>query len=753
MLYEEKIKKILEKRGISTESEIRDFLNPSLSNFHDPSRLAGMKDAGQRISQAINENQSILIYGDYDADGICSVSMLYLFLKSKGIEANVFIPNRHTDGYGLSEETIDYLVNTYFPDLVITVDTGISAHNEVEMLKDCGVDVIVTDHHEPPEALPDCIIVDPKCEGQDYPFNGLSGAGVVFKIIQYMGGLDEAMQLVDICAISTIGDIVPLLDENRIITKFGLEKMNAEEPRPAIAYLKKFLKIEKLNSTDITFKLVPRLNACGRMDSAFKGFEFLIGEDEETIKSKFAEIEHDNEERLRQSQEIQEEINFQLIGIDLNVQPAIFVKSDNINLGLIGIVASKLCGQYSRPVFVFTVDDDGNYKASIRSIEGVDVFSLLDKHRDLLIDVGGHSMAGGLTIAPENYDIFKKTIQAEIKVIYDNLEVKNTLDYDAEISENDINLNFAKAIEQLEPFGFCNPKPVLLLKCDGVSYEPMKSFRHFRAITPKKHEIVSFFGEKFRPIFAMPGSKNIFLNIEVDTFYKCKKAKATLKDVYVEPSEIINSGDEKVIKYMEMIFNTIATNKSNYIKKISSIEECDKYLKNKSGTMVVTDDFHLAKDISKKYKIRIATLPSGNGESVVYYNPVTCTRFEELTQYKNMIFVDGGLCDEEFGSINANTFVVNKKQHITIDKSREVFAKCYKLLLSRIPNAGNDIIELAKKIRGTNDEISLTQLAFTIFVSAELGFINYKKSDIVELSHVAKKEKTDLGASKFFNLI
>ena len=408
MLYEEKVKNILRKRGISTEKEIRDFLEPSLNALHDPKLLKGMDEATRRIFQAIEEKQTVLIYGDYDADGICSVSMLYLFLKSKGIEPIAFIPNRHTDGYGLSEETVEYIASTYFPDLVITVDTGISAHDEVEMLKDCGIDVIVTDHHEPPEVLPECVIVDPKCAGQDYPFNGLCGAGVVFKVIQYMGGLDEALKYVDICAISTIGDIVPLLDENRVLTKFGLDVINSDNPRPSIAYFKRVSKIVKLDSTDISFKLVPRLNASGRMDSAFKGFEFLIGEDESVIAEKYASIEEDNNERLKQSQEIQNEINRQLIGIDLNSEPAIFVKSENINLGLIGIIASKLCGQYLRPVFVFTADENGNFKASIRSIDGINVFELLDKHRAELIDVGGHSLAGGLTIAPENYDKLKK---------------------------------------------------------------------------------------------------------------------------------------------------------------------------------------------------------------------------------------------------------------------------------------------------------------------------------------------------------
>lgn len=752
MLYDEKVKNILKKRGISTEKEIHDFLEPSLSALHDPKLLRGMDKASNRILQAIEEKQTVLIYGDYDADGICSVSMLYLFLKSRGLEPIAFIPNRHTDGYGLSEETVEHIASTYFPDLVITVDTGISAHDEVEMLKDCGIDVIVTDHHEPPEILPDCTIIDPKCTGQSYPFAGLCGAGVVFKLIQYIGGVEEALNYVDICAISTIGDIVPLLDENRVLTKLGLEKINGDNPRPSIAYFKKLLKIVKLDSTDITFKLVPRLNASGRMDSAFKGFEFLIGEDEAVLAEKFASIEEDNNERLKQSQEIQNEINKQLVGIDLNAEPAIFVKSENINLGLIGIIASKLCGQFLRPVFVFTADESGNLKASIRSIEGVNVFELLDKHRAELIDVGGHSLAGGLTIAPEKYENFKKVIQAEIKEIYDKLQFSTEYEYDEEIEDKDINLKLAETLEKLEPFGFCNPKPILLLKTNNAKIEPMKSFRHFRIVTESKREVVAFFGSKYKAMFDMNTTKNVLLNLEVDTFFKAKRAKATVKDIFVTPVEIVGAEDKICVKNMSMLFDSLYKNKSNYVKQFSDIAEVEKYLQKKSGTLIITNNFSLACLIAKKYNVRIVTIPQSNGESVVLYNPTTCINYESLLQYKNMLFLDSNFGAEQFGQVIANTFISTNKCSAKIDKSREVFAKYYKFLMSRVPNSGNDIIEIAEKMIVNNPELNLVQLVFTIFVSAELGFISYQSGDIVELGHIANKGKKDLASSKFFNM-
>ena len=753
ILYEDKILKILKKRGISSEDEIRRFLNPSFDDLHDPFLLKFMKEACERIKVAIDEKQTVLIYGDYDADGICSVSMLYLFLKSKGIEPIAFIPNRHTDGYGLSEETIDLIVNTYFPDLIITVDTGISAFNEIESLKDCGIDVIVTDHHEPPEKIPQCIVVDPKIQGQDYPFNGLSGAGVVFKLIQAISGLNEALKYIDICAISTIGDIVPLLDENRIITKFGLEKINSEDCRPSIGYLKKYLKLDKLSSTDVTFKVVPRLNASGRMDSAFKGFEFMISEDEEVIKSKFDEIEADNNERLKQSQDIQLEVNEELKNLDFNEEPAIFIRNDNINLGLIGIIASKLCSQFNRPVFIFSKDEIGHLKASIRSIEGINIFEILDKYRDLLIDVGGHSLAGGLTIAEENYQNFKSIMQKEIKLVFDNLEENSDIEYDEEITEKEISLDFVEALETLEPFGFQNAKPIFLLKGDRFYYYETKSFKHFKILTPTRKEIMSFFGVKYTPYFRMKGTKKLYFGLERDTFFKTPKVKAMLKTMTSEITEIHKAKQYSNIKALERKFRAMcAQTKQKQINKFSKIEDLKDLINSKSGTLFITDDFNTLNMLKSEYKLKTDVTPFAGGQTILVYNPIQCIDYNCLVQYNNLVFLDGFKVDGEFNNLRANIYVKDQRaERIQVDCTRETFAKYYKHLMSKLPTAGNDLIEVSELVCG-KEEFSILQMAFTILVCAELGFIDMTLTDICELKHAETKIKKDLTTSELIRL-
>ncbi len=754
ILYEDKIIDILKKRGISSQEEIHRFLYPSIKDFHNPLLLCGMNNAIERINSAIDEKQTVLIYGDYDTDGICSVSMLYLYLKSRGIEPIAFIPNRHTDGYGLSEETIDLIVNTYFPDLLITVDTGISSYNEIETLKDCGIDVIVTDHHEPPELIPECIVIDPKISNQEYPFKGLSGAGVVFKLIQALSGLDEALKYVDICAISTIGDIVPLIDENRIITKLGLEKINEKDCRPSIKHLKEFLKVDSFSSTDITFKVVPRLNASGRMDSAFKGFEFMISEDPNEIKEKFDEIEADNNERLKQSQEIQIEVNNELKNLDFNKEPAIFIRNDNINLGLIGILASKLCNQFNRPVFIFSCSEDGNLKASIRSIDGINIFEILDKYRDMLVDVGGHSLAGGLTITQENYAEFRTVMQREICELFNRLEKKDAIEYDIEIQESDICMDFIEALERLEPFGFQNPKPVFLLNGEKFFYYETKSFKHFKIVSPARKEVMSFFGVKYCPYFKMKGKKSLYLTLEKDTFFKTPKVKAMLKSMTAEIGEIYKAKEYATVKSLyRQYLSLYSSEKNNNVTFYNNNQEVEGLIRARSGSLIVTDEFRLAQSIAKKYNLKIDVSPIADGQTMVLYNPLQCTDYNGLVQYSNIIFLDGYKFKSEFEYITANVFVKNNEiKTSNIDCSRETFANYYKLLMSKLPTGGNDIIEVAELVCGKSD-YSVAQMAFTMLVCAELEFIDAKIADSFELVHREKQEKKDLSTSLLLRTI
>lgn len=748
MIYKNKIRELLKKRGIESEEQIDAFLNPSISGLHNPFLLLNMEKAVNRINQAIKGNEKIVIYGDYDADGICSVSMLFLYLKSRNADVVGFIPNRHTDGYGISSQTVNYIKQNYNPQLVITVDTGISAKEEVDQLNGLNIDVIVTDHHEPPKDLPNAIIIDPKIVGQEYPFNGLSGAGVVFKLIQALSGVDEALKYVDLCAISTVGDIVPLLDENRIITTMGLEKINIKNARPSIAYLKHKLSVISLSSTDIAFKLVPRLNACGRISSASKCFEFLVSEDANELSELYKLIEADNNERLAQSSAVYEQIDQELQFYDFNTNPALFIVNKNINLGIIGIIASKLCASLNRPVFIFTEDEVGNLKASIRSIEGINIFNILDKYRDILVDVGGHSLAGGLTIKKENYQQFKDLILKELREVDQTLFLQTQdFSYDLEVQEKDINLSFAREIEKLEPFGFMNPKPVFLIKSSETKIVPMRSYKHYKVALDNKTEVVSFFGSKILPYFLSSSQKQLYVNIEVDTFMTKPRAKAILKNVRSEDYSF--KYNQNIINAKHLYYLHHSQNETSLPKVLKD----PKIKVNKFGQLFVTDYYKKAKQLAKDYGLEIVLSLPASGKSAILYNPLRTFCYQDLVLYKEVFFADGCVDKQEYACFKEKARVLDQiTQSPTIVATRELYAKVYSALKKRLPAENNNFMELATSLSKLT-ELTEDEVVFGLLVGKELNLIREELLDggirYLNLKATGKKQLED---SYLYNL-
>ena len=262
------VAEILLQRGMSDDKEIKKFLNPQINDMHDPYLFNNMKKVVERIKKAIANKENILIFGDYDVDGITSSYILLDYLQNLGCTTNTFLPNRYSDGYGLTRDAVNFVINEFKPSLIITVDCGISGYEEVEYIKSKGIDVIVTDHHDCPEVLPDCLIIDAKVPNEKYPFKELCGAGVALKVVEALAGRDTALKYLPVCAIATVSDIVPLVDENRVIVKLGLDKPMTAFP-DGIAALCKELKLgNKLTSQDVSFKVAPKLNASGRMGDA-----------------------------------------------------------------------------------------------------------------------------------------------------------------------------------------------------------------------------------------------------------------------------------------------------------------------------------------------------------------------------------------------------------------------------------------------------------------------------------------------------
>ncbi|RXI99929.1 single-stranded-DNA-specific exonuclease RecJ [Anaerobacillus alkaliphilus] len=466
---------LLLNRGIASVEEARNFLYIEKSEFHDPFMLKGMREATERIHQAIETNEKILIFGDYDADGVSSTAVMVHTLKRLGANFDFYIPNRFTEGYGPNEPALRKAKEEGYT-LVVTVDTGISAVHEANVAKEIGLDFIVTDHHEPPPILPDALtIVNPKQHDCYYPFKGLAGVGVAFKLSHALLG-QAPEDLLDIAVIGTIADLVPLVDENRLIAKKGIKALEKTN-RPGLQALKKITGIDdkELNADHVGFSIGPRINAAGRLASATPAVELLICEDKTTAEQLASEIDEQNKARQGIVNEITEEAVAMVEEHYASIEDhkVLIVANEGWNAGVIGIVASRLVERYYRPTIVMTIDKEkGLAKGSARSIEGFDMFKNLSECRDILPHFGGHPMAAGLTMKVEDVDLLRmrlNSIAGEVLTEADYIPITKV---DLEVSLPEVTLKVIEEMSLLAPFGVSNPTPKVMV--DGVSLAQMK---------------------------------------------------------------------------------------------------------------------------------------------------------------------------------------------------------------------------------------------------------------------------------------
>ncbi|MBR7172211.1 MAG: single-stranded-DNA-specific exonuclease RecJ [Clostridia bacterium] len=757
-LTDERIIKFLEKRNEGKNFDLDKFLSPSEKDLRDANKLKNMSAACEKIKKAIAENKKILVYGDYDSDGICSSTILYLYFKSCGANVDVYIPNRFENGYGISIEAIEEIQESFMPDLIVTVDLGITAIEEVEILKQEGIDIVVTDHHIPLEEIPDCICVDPKLES-DYGFDALCGAGVAMKLVEAMAGREEANKYLDIAAIATVGDIVPLVDENRAIAKLGIDKINKGDCLKSIYFMLKKLEFEKVCSTDISFKIVPRLNACGRMDNAIKVFEFLIETNEKLLEEKYAEIESDNTLRLASIDKGNKIIDKCLKNYD-RTEPSVLVNGD-FHEGIIGILASRVCHEFNKPAIIFTKTEDGTLKGSGRSIESIDVHKIISSMSDLLVNFGGHKMAIGVEIEESAFDEFKRVFNEKISEVADEKAfLVNNFDYDIEIFEDDLDETFYRELSLLEPFGCENEKPVLALKQKDVIVEPMseKVFKHYRCFTSKNIPLVSFNFYKHAAV-AKSKSDKMFIVELGENSYKGKTKLSVLE----RSLKLINpdfSGLEEV-DFLTAIFNKYYSvmdfnNKENYhVTNDVARAIKDNFLNSTYGTIIVAstnDDLEKIKALNLGEFI--SDVPFKNGQNVVVANPTGIYNLDDVNGYKNIIFLHKSFDEEHlYFSQKLNVFEPEEKvmgSHI-ISKDRQVFAKCYNLITNNANLKANDEIDFASKLSLRSAEISASQILFSLLVFMELNFLEF--DPVLNSVQILKSKKMELSSSKFYQSV
>ena len=502
--------RLLSLRGVGSDEEAERFMHPGREMLRDPYLLSDMREAVEIIRDAVSKNERICVYGDYDVDGVCASAILTLYLKEIGADCDVYLPSRHTEGYGLNADAVDFISERF--KLLITVDCGITAFDLVNRAKAEGMRVIVTDHHRPDDVLPDCPTVNPLLKG--YPFGYLCGTGVAFQLVAALAGRDKAMEYIDLAALATIADIVPLRDENRAIAQLGLKKINVSA-RPGLRALINVSGLEGkvLTAGNIAFQLTPRLNASGRMGDAKRAYDLVTSADWDRCVALAQELDDENRRRKDFENRAIEEAEKQLVQFDFAKNPVIIVKGDDWNPGVIGLAASRLTEKYHCPSIALTRDGD-SYTGSCRSIEGVNIHEALKSCSHLLERFGGHEMAAGLKVKCDRLDEFTETIN---DYMLSNLDPRLWIpfqEYDVEAEGKELTLELASQIQALSPTGCGNPEPVFLTRC-----RPESAYAVGREKEHLKLTLVSNDGTRLPGIWFRHGDEAGRLPDRVDMLY------------------------------------------------------------------------------------------------------------------------------------------------------------------------------------------------------------------------------------------
>ena len=458
---------LLINRGICGHEEISAFLHPGPEQLNDPFLLDDMQAAVSRIQTAVAQNERICVYGDYDADGVCATAMLASYLRALGADVSHYLPSRHTEGYGMNAEALKSIASEGAR-LIVTVDNGIAAKDEVALCHELGMDVIVTDHHQCPEELPVCTaVINPHKDGSAYPNADLCGAGVAFKLIQALGATKEQLNLyLPLAALATVADIVPLRGENRAIVSMGMPLV------PRHVGLNALLAVsgnagQEVTSEILAFRLAPRINAAGRMGDAERALLLLMANDEEAARQLALLLNEENERRQDEEKSILLEARRMLQGKNIAAMHAILLHSPDWSPGVIGIVASKLVEEYNRPVLLFHLED-GLLTGSCRSIPGVHLYESLSAFSGMFLRFGGHAQAAGLTMELNKFPEISAAFETYLRKAYPASVFVPAVRYECALNLTELTLQTAKELLQLAPYGEGNPQPVFLARDVGL---------------------------------------------------------------------------------------------------------------------------------------------------------------------------------------------------------------------------------------------------------------------------------------------
>ena len=756
---------LLYSRGINTQAKLNQYLSPSIRDLYDPFLFEDMSAVVEKIEKHIAKDSKILIFGDYDVDGITASAILIKYFRSVGAKVTNYMPNRYEDGYGLSIQTLGKIFAKNKPDLVITVDCGITAVDEVEYLKANGVDVVVTDHHERGETLPNCLIINPKVS-QTYPFHCLCGAGVALKLVQALAGITVAKEYLPICAIATIADIVELLDENRAIVSLGLKDI--DKLPVGILRLMQECGVNKANckASDIAFKIAPKINASGRMGSAETSLELYMEENPNKVKPIINKILEFNNQRQQLCDKVYNDVENELQGKDIFKISAIVMSSPDWDSGILGIVSARIAEEYHRPTFLFSQVGD-ELTGSCRSVNGVNVHTLLSSMSQILTKFGGHPMAAGLTLKVDKFDEFTRLTNQYVDENLNKADFLPTKTYDFALDSSEINLKMIEDIDKLEPCGHMNARPIFSLKLKNATISSLPKHPQHLVLNYPNFNLLAFNASKNYFVLSGNTECGILADLNVDTFRNSKQISGIVKSIDYEGVYRPQDNDILLAEYIKQIMYPIQDsykfNNYNRDQLIRMLVDMDK---NVYGTLIVANDYNTyinfksIYDSNNIFRNRVFEIGDATGLNTILLSP---TNFDYFNTFSRIIFLDPLLNMGYLNELQHHTKSTVYLPHMpdtnvsllkNINLSREIFGKYFRLLQFACENkiTGYYCYHFYKNIiNKTKQKADFNYLQFYVCLEVfkELGIVVTNENN-TQVEAILNK-KNPLNASSFYN--
>ena len=729
--------KILYGRGVDDKVKIEEFLNPSREHFISPFKMTGMREACELIKQARDDGWAVLVYGDYDADGVCASTIMCAVLRDYGVEAVPYVPERK-DGYGLSVAAIDEIFEEYFPQLVITVDCGISCKKEVDYIKEQGAEVIVTDHHELPLELPDCICINPKIN-DGYIYDNLCGAGVAFKVGCALLG-EEAYKYLDFAAIATVADSVPLTGENRDIVYEGLKLINAT-PRKCYSY---FLsrQEDKVTSQSLAFSVAPKINAAGRMGDAASALALFHETEENAIFTLASKLSEYNSERQKYCDELYISAKNKINDGDAEDR-VIMLYDEDWNSGFVGIVAARLADEYARPTILFVKNGD-TLKGSARSVESVNIFEALRACSQYISEFGGHAQAAGVNVFEEDFEGLKAALNAYIAANYRAEDLTPTL-YVAGKLQAAYSPRFARELELLEPYGVGNKRPLFVTEEREVAVRPVKPQSPHLSLKGKNLEMMFFSGARFCDLLECAAPKQIVFEYNVSHFRGKEYVKGFVRDIVYGADAGMYARERIAANALQTL---VADGINCNIRDISAaeaqraIDGAGDY-----GTLFIASSYQtLEKFDCQRLGVELFSLSQKNLSSCILLSPrADC----ELAGYKTVIYLDD--FPVKIPALAGKTVSVCREIPpceglYSLSTEREELLKIFSYIAANFRNLEGGTAEEVAFKNPVGDSL---QTLFALEVFTQLGLVSFEGGKLT----VYRGVKTELTNSPLYNAI